>query len=252
MPLYSSALRRIDVGRRSLAWLAGPSSLSGLYSWFKADAVTGASDGAGVGLWSDQSGRGAHADSTAFPTDWPIYKTGQVNGLPVLRWDGVDDELFASGPPVLPGPAATVLAVIKPVAVAAIRVVLGPFNAAGTPQVHVSAAGKLAVQVGGGAVVGTGATSVSTSAFSVAAWTFTSGANWAVYLNSTTADASGSTAVTLSTPGNGAQLVGRRDANDPFSGDIAEIVVFDRVLTAAERTQMMRTYLGAKYGIAVA
>lgn len=54
--------------------------------WLKADAITGKSDGDGVTTWSDSSGSGANASSGGYTA--PLYKTGQINGLPVVRVSG--------------------------------------------------------------------------------------------------------------------------------------------------------------------
>ena len=52
--------------------------------------ITGLTDGTAVSQWDDTSGNDRHV-TQATPTSRPIYKTGILNGLPVLRFDGVDD-----------------------------------------------------------------------------------------------------------------------------------------------------------------
>jgi hypothetical protein len=50
-----------------------------------ASQLTGLSDGATVTTWTDMSGLGNHAPQTA---GTPIYKTGVLNGKPVIRFNG--------------------------------------------------------------------------------------------------------------------------------------------------------------------
>lgn len=67
-----------------------PIPTTDLYQWFKADAITGLSDGNLVTTWADSSGNSRDAtQSTA--TNQPSYQTNEINGLPVVRFDGVDN-----------------------------------------------------------------------------------------------------------------------------------------------------------------
>ncbi len=68
-----------------------PADLPSLVAWYKADQIS-LSDGDPVAQWDDLSGNTRHlvqATGAAKPT----YKTAIVNGLPVVRFDGVDDYL---------------------------------------------------------------------------------------------------------------------------------------------------------------
>lgn len=69
-----------------------PDQLSGLRLWLKADAITGLNDGDPVTTWSDSSGQANNA-TQATAAKKPTYKTGILSGKPVVRFDGVDDEL---------------------------------------------------------------------------------------------------------------------------------------------------------------
>lgn len=60
--------------------------------WLKADAITGLVDNDPVALWIDSSGNNNDA-AQATAAERPIYKTGIVNGLPIVRFDGVNDSL---------------------------------------------------------------------------------------------------------------------------------------------------------------
>lgn len=68
-----------------------PFSLAGLKLWLDADQITGLVDADPVTTWEDQSGRGN--DVTGTGTTRPTYQTGELNSLPVVRFDGSDDVL---------------------------------------------------------------------------------------------------------------------------------------------------------------
>lgn len=63
-------------------------------AWYKADAITGLSDGDPVGTWNDSSGSGNSISQTGSAR--PTYKTSIINSLPVVRFDGSDDKLLSS------------------------------------------------------------------------------------------------------------------------------------------------------------
>jgi len=71
-----------------------PADLADLRAWYKADAITGLSDGDPVSTWSDSSGGGY--DLTQTSTARPLYQTNTLNGLPVVEFDGSDDFIEAS------------------------------------------------------------------------------------------------------------------------------------------------------------
>lgn len=66
-----------------------PSDITGLAAWYKADALTLANNDP-VASWTDSSGNARHA-AQATGTKQPLYKTGSLNGKPVVSFDGVDD-----------------------------------------------------------------------------------------------------------------------------------------------------------------
>lgn len=68
-----------------------------LVSWLKADAIVGKNDGDAISGWADSSGNGKDA-TNATGAEQPLYKTSVVNGLPVVRFDGVDDDLTITAP----------------------------------------------------------------------------------------------------------------------------------------------------------
>jgi hypothetical protein len=67
-----------------------PEDISGRQLHLEARAITGLADGDAVGSWEDLSGNGRHAVQATAGSK-PIYKTGILNGTPVVRCDGVND-----------------------------------------------------------------------------------------------------------------------------------------------------------------
>lgn len=68
-----------------------PSDLTGLTLWLKADAL-GLSNNDPVASWTDSSGNANHATQGTAGSR-PVFKTGILNGLPVVRFDAADDAL---------------------------------------------------------------------------------------------------------------------------------------------------------------
>jgi hypothetical protein len=78
--------------RRRTSSAFDPTSAGTLSGWFDASAITGKADGAPLSQWDDSSGNARHA-TQATGANQPLYKTGIINGLPAVLWDGVDDAL---------------------------------------------------------------------------------------------------------------------------------------------------------------
>jgi hypothetical protein len=86
--------RRLDVP----VWLERggqgflPTDLDNLALWLVAGRITGLNNGDPVATWPDISGNGRNAIQAA-AGQRPLYMTGIANGLPVVRFDGVDDTM---------------------------------------------------------------------------------------------------------------------------------------------------------------
>jgi hypothetical protein len=79
------------------SWDVGtsPSSISGLSLWLKADSIVGLNDGDTVSSWTDQSSYVNNAIQLTANL-MPLYKTNILNGKPVVRFDGSNDEMAIS------------------------------------------------------------------------------------------------------------------------------------------------------------
>ena len=73
-----------------------PNELStAVFRWYDAGQITGLSDGDPVSQWDDESANADHAVQTTGASQ-PIYKTGIINGHPVVRFDGSNDRMRLS------------------------------------------------------------------------------------------------------------------------------------------------------------
>jgi hypothetical protein len=60
--------------------------------WLRADAITGFADNAALTTWTDSSTSGFNAAPSAV-ANRPTYRLDEVNGLPTVYFDGVDDHV---------------------------------------------------------------------------------------------------------------------------------------------------------------
>lgn len=67
-----------------------PASLSGLAAWYDASQIAGVSDGAALSQWNDLSGNARHLRQTT-AANQPLYKSAIQNGKGVVRFDGTND-----------------------------------------------------------------------------------------------------------------------------------------------------------------
>ena len=81
--------------------------------WLRADAITGLSDGDPVAAWTDQSGNTNNAAQVA-SGNRPTYQTSGLNGLPTVRFDGVDDHFLIASNAGLEPQALSIFAVVVP------------------------------------------------------------------------------------------------------------------------------------------
>lgn len=71
-----------------------PLQIANCQLWLDAAQITGLVDADPVTTWNDLSGNARNA-SQATSANKPTYRTSQINGLPVVRFDGTDDFMTA-------------------------------------------------------------------------------------------------------------------------------------------------------------
>jgi len=69
-----------------------PRQIAGLKLWLDASKITGLNDGDSVGTWNDLSGN-ANDATQATSNKKPTFQTNEINGLPAVQFDGVDDTM---------------------------------------------------------------------------------------------------------------------------------------------------------------
>ena len=201
-----------------------PAAIAGLGVWFDASQL-GLADGAAVTVWPDLSGAGrnlAQGQGTV-----PHLKTNVLNGLPVVRFDGIDNVLQGTAP-------ANYLHVF----------ILAKYNLA----VFDDYDGLLTGTTGEWVLIG-----------------YSGGVGWYPFSGAATYHYNGVLDAASNRPGpmgvwghfnishptgwtNMTPILGL-DRNYPpryWDGDVAEIAVYDRVLTGPERVQV-ENYLQAKW-----
>jgi len=70
-------------------WQGGllPSSISGLTAWYKADSISGVSNGGSVTAWSDSSGNNHNLSQNTTSAE-PVYEISDIGGQPAVRFNG--------------------------------------------------------------------------------------------------------------------------------------------------------------------
>jgi len=230
--------------------LTGPPAVTGLRLWLDAAQITGLNNGAAVSTWNDVSGSGHHV-SQGTSTLRPVYRTNVVNGRPVVSFDGVDDHLTNGTFAALNGKTgATAFVVFKADDTAGNHVAVCESARNFNSQVYQN--GMYAYATTGNY----GRFAYTSTAFTI--WNsvydgtlsgnaarlelYRDGAQQALTFTGTIPGALASAA---------GYTVGRPHGSNLayWDGDIAEVIVYDRTLTDAERQQITQ-YLGSKYGIA--
>ena len=226
--------------------MADPTTVAGLNAWFKADAITGLVDGDPVATWPESQSAANATQGTAAKK--PVYKTAQVNSLPAVRFDGVDDVMTSTASSSLT--ATTVFVVAKVTAATVGRALRGAGNDGGL-EFRINATDFQQVVRQNVADVSSSTSTVTEDAWQSWTTSFANASTYAFYAGGT-ANGTGTHAVTLTaaqTTALGAGLTGGAGF-DFMVGDIAEIIVYDSVLSAGDRATV-HTYIQDKYGITV-
>lgn len=214
----------------SRALLASPpASIPNLAIWFTADTITGLSNGATVQTWPDKSGNGRDA-TQATSTKRPVWNTNQINGCAAVAFDNTDDMLTTSW-----------------------NLSANPYTLAVLMRTSLTTGNHRALHGSSNRLLGpyTGAyryfngVHIIGPSVTASTWVWlliTQTSTYAhLYVNNQT-QAGNTTNAAWGTFSLG------HDAGEPLGGDIAEVVGYTRVLTAAEMDTLYN-YLRAKYGI---
>jgi hypothetical protein len=222
--------------------VASPTDVTNLQAWYKADSITPVADSTPITTWADSSGNGFTASAGG---GTPVYLNNAVNGLPTLNAGG--GEWYTVNVPSDPS-ACTMFMVYNPLINGAnVHAFFGSTNDGGLEWRTNEGVPELIKQFQ--AVIGSGTTGVTTAAWRIQTVSFTNTSNYAFYLNGT-ANGSGTHSVTLATGGTSKIIRGSLSGPEPYAGNFAELIIYNRVLTTGERATV-HTYLQDKYAITV-
>lgn len=217
-----------------------PTDISGLKLWLKADAL-GLSDNDPISSFTDFSGTANHATATL--TERPTFKTSIINGLPVARFDGSNDNLVFTS---VAGANSTFV-------VGKINVAPASLSAYAVFIIYSTAdSGRLCARISttnwgtflsSAADLSAGELLVSGTPV-LLEMTSSSGGGTKLYRNGSLLASNASSSSNGTTAAIGAEIGDTRFLN----GDIAEIVVYDTVLSAPNRV-LVENFLMDKYAL---
>jgi hypothetical protein len=242
-----------------------PQTVAGLHLWLAADKETSLTGGAAVSQATDWSGFGNHGVQ-GNATGQPTYQTGVINGLPVYRFDGSNDHLPITNSDMLAltnnRAGITIFAVASLSATAAALRDIIFFSTGGGADATRAKIGQRATGSGVWGITArrNDADAIATvvgGATQTGVQQLTAVLNWAnsdatLYRNGSVE----ASTTTFLTDGNTQPLnslnvaIGGASFStlEPWLGDIAEILVYDRALDSADRATV-EAYLATKYGL---
>ena len=234
-------------------------SFTDLVVWVKSDAdvytdagTTPATNGQAVQQWNNQVTGAAASSHASELTNKPIFLDGSgdaINGVPVIRFDGSNDRL--RGTLTIPA-SKTMIAVLKPMlshsaCCSGAVATDGNYNNIST-FAHTTTGGEIRTRIDWNGSGQTGAADITgTPVVAALTWSTTTSPYGNMYVNGV---------LDGTEPGNRAAAgtlyqLGLRTSNassQAYHGDIAEVLIYDGVLTATQQ-DALGSYLGTKYGI---
>ncbi len=231
-----------------------PPTISGLVQWLRGDDVV--KDGSNnVSQWTDKSGLGNHCTQIGATTIRPLYVSSGINSKPILRF--VDDWLL--NPLVLKG-SKTIFIVDKINTISASSMLTIKFDGSTYTEF-------LPVNLGGyqprtfrhdysAPNNGVGVADALNTNNHLFIHTYNGGLNTSAASYTADLDNVSKTVVSSGLCGRfstdkgslGARVTSADVGSFFYIGDIAEIIIYNRVLTVAEQTTI-KTYLNSRYAI---
>jgi hypothetical protein len=229
---------------------------TGLVSWFKADAGTSTTtNGAAIASWLDYSPLAKHADQVTVASR-PLYYSNIINGHPAVRTSSA--RFFNVDWSIINDTNYTIYAVTRRLAGGSFNHILGiQGTAASNSFLTLGYSGTTLVrhiQYGNMLSLSTEAYNATTEIPTVMACQFNEAigkAAWRIR-DGVKSSASGTNKTHYAYPAGIRGRIGRGGEayGYGFNGYIAEIFVYDRVLTNDEKARI-NTYLSVKYGLSV-
>jgi hypothetical protein len=240
---------RTVIGSQKSAWVTSSpvtvapfSPAAGNVLWLKADALVLANNDP-VTTWTDSSGSGNHFTQATAGAK-PTFKTGVLNGLPVIRGDG-GDHLAHSGA-VTGNEQYTLLIVQKKSATAGTISFYNGNSGANGYGYYQDGSDLRNVFFGGAAVKVDGAPSATDFEAVVSTWNGTTSRMW---VNGTEVELTDPATGMAGVPSGDTTVFGLAGTNQ-WNGDIAEIMLWDNNIAALSR-QAAVDYVGSKYALTI-
>lgn len=227
--------------------MAVPSDLSGLTLHLKADSLS-LNDGDSVSTWADQSGNSNDA-TQATASNQPKYKTGIINGEPAVLSDGSNDFLDLPSLGISGSDNRHVFIVGRYQTLTLNENRLFQFNDSGSTGTRWTVrlnGGNLRIELAGSGYTSGLSVAADMPFIAACALDGTTLGGHVLRLNGDEESASGTNTVNTTDSANTIF-----DSNQPYDGYIAEIILYNRALSASEVTQI-EDYLNRKYHISAA
>ncbi len=231
------------------AWATTPTNgvtlpFGNLALWLKADTGVGTRTTTNnVGEWFDQSGNYNNATQTT-TSHQPLYVTNALNGLPVVRFNPTNSQDFTL-PNFLSGTTGAEAFVVLKVAVAVPGVVRALWqwgHGSGGWDAYPNASGQIVEDFESTSTHTVGSPAQPLNLYHV--YEVAGQTNyWAAWVNGIL-----QSSTNINTVGVNTTLALGYNGNNYFGGDVAEVLVFNRTLSASERTTV-NTYLDGKYAL---
>jgi len=221
----------------TLSVVLAPTVTSGLKLWLAADHGITNAPSTSINYWPDQSGNGNNATHSGSGS--PEYLTNVINGYPAVQFTSS----FGMGlPNFLTGTTgAEAYAVVKSTAVYSSLWVMG-----GAGTVYPYGDGTIREAFGSTISQNLGLSAQPLSQYNLYNVAGENG-NWSAWLNGVLQYGTTNNTYDYST----SPILGYATGASSLSGDIAEVLVYNRVLSTAER-QAVSAYLDMKYNLAPA
>lgn len=216
-----------------------PAAIPGLVVWLDAAAITGLADTDPVTSWENLAETESFTQANA--GNQPTYRTGLLNGLPGVRFDGSDDLDGSISRLLKP---STIFAVVTPTNVAGNDVFVG--NVSGNNSLNVRfSSNRITLVDEGTANIASSDSDLTNGVPVVVDASYSVTGEYLFGLNGVD-DGSGINNRGLNPA---VVCIGARDSgNEDFNGDIHEILIYNLVLSSNDR-QFVRNYLRIKWGI---
>jgi hypothetical protein len=256
--LYDFEVRAEDAAGNFSAWsnlesgttdaaAVTPDTVTGLYQWLKADAIAGLSDGDPVATWEDSSvnNRDAAQSNGSFR---PTYETGELNSLPIVRFNGAFQFLNCGNFSALTEGEVFVVVKID-------NDPPGNINQAGLWTLGGEDEYTFYPFTDSSIYEDFGTNSrktVGNPTPSLASWriynVFSAASDWGAAIDGTSISSTGTNTVAFPTDVRlGISQIGGGGAYS-LDGDIAEFIMYDNKLASGDRTAIV-THLQGKYGL---